>query len=163
MLVQKRIRINMFALAWLNQIILILQLIKNHNKETKPNQGTVGWGNSQLYNSFLFTCPPFWHLRAMNIIKDLLTFSTISGSRNHTISTVSGSRIFFVHFYNFWIQKFFGPYSQFLDLETAVFLKFLDPETAPFLRFLGALWIVGGCLPTPCRGPMDRRARLNLT
>ena len=38
-------------------------------------------------------------------IKDLSTFSTISGSRNHTISTVSGSRIFFVHIHNFWIQK----------------------------------------------------------
>ena len=75
------------------------------------------------------------------------TFSTISGSRNYTISTVSGSRIFFCpslnfwiqkqhHFYNFWIQKFVGQFSQFLDPETALFFKFLDPETAPFLQFL---------------------------
>ena len=91
-------------------------------------------------------------------IKDLSTFSTISGSRNRTISKVSGSRIFFVHFYNFWIQKrqyfcgfwiqkqhhfynlwiqkFVGQYLQFLDLEIAVFLQFLDPETSPFLQFL---------------------------
>ena len=52
----------------------------------------------------LLTCSPQPYL--MNIlIKDLLTFSMISVSRNHTISTVSESRIFFVRFYNFWIQK----------------------------------------------------------
>ena len=52
----------------------------------------------------LLTCSPQPYL--INIlIKDLLSFSTISVSRNHTISTFSESRIFFVHFYNFWIQK----------------------------------------------------------
>ena len=72
-------------------------------------------------------------------IKDLSTFSTISGSRNGTINTISGSRncLFHFynsliqkphHFYNFWILKFFGPYSQFLYPETAVFLQFLDTE-----------------------------------
>ena len=57
------------------------------------------------------------------------------------------------HFYDFWIQNFFCPFLHYLDPETAVFLQFLDPETAPFLQFLGALWIVGGCLPSPCGGP----------
>ena len=41
----------------------------------------------------------------LKCIKDLSTFSTISGSRNRTISKVSGSRNLFVHFYNFRIQK----------------------------------------------------------
>ena len=56
-------------------------------------------------------------------IKDLSTFSTISGSRNHTISTFSASR-------------FFCPFLQFLDPETALFLRFLDPETTLFLQFM---------------------------
>ena len=48
---------------------------------------------------------------------------------------------------------FFCPFLQFLDPKTAVFLQFLDPETAPFLQFVGALWIVGWYLPSPCERP----------
>ena len=55
-------------------------------------------------------------------------------------------------FIQFLDPEFFCPFLQFLDPGTAVFLQFLDPETAPFLQFLGALWIVGGCLPSPCGG-----------
>ena len=51
----------------------------------------------------------------------------------------------------------------FLDPENAEFLQFLDSETAPFLRFPGALWILGGCVPSPAGGRMDRTARRNLT
>ena len=58
---------------------------------------------------------------------------------------------------------FFCPFLEFLDPETVVFLQFLDRETTPFLQFLGALWIVGGYLPTPSGGPMDRRASRKLT
>ena len=49
------------------------------------------------YNPFLtplaiVACPGSHCLTAKSYIKDLSTFSTISGSRNHTISTVSASR-----------------------------------------------------------------------
>ena len=52
----------------------------------------------------LLTCSPQPYL--MNIlIKDLLTFSMISVSRNHTISIISGSRNLLPHIHDFWIQK----------------------------------------------------------
>ena len=40
------------------------------------------------------------------------------------------------HFYDFRIQIFVGPFSQFLAPETSVFLRCLDPEIAPCLQFL---------------------------
>ena len=40
------------------------------------------------------------------------------------------------HFYDFWIQKFVGPFLQFWDPEMAVSLRFLDPKIAPFLQLL---------------------------
>ena len=66
-------------------------------------------------------------------------------------------------FLPFLDPEFFCPFLQFLDPETAVFLQFLDPETAPFLQFLGAYGSLGDVCLAPAGGPMDRRARLNLT
>ena len=67
------------------------------------------------------------------------------------------------HFYDLWIQNFCCPFLQFLDPGTAVFLQFLDPETAPFLQFLAPYRLWGDICLAPAGGPMDRRARLNLT
>ena len=89
--------------------------------------------------------------------KGFVNLFMIYGSRNCTISTIFGSRIFlsilqfleletavFLRFLDpetssflqFLDPEIFGPYSQFLDPETAEFLQFLDPETAIFLQFL---------------------------
>ena len=75
----------------------------------------------------------------------------ISGSRNCTISTISRSRLFFVHFYNFWIQKlqYFG--------------SFWVQKLHHFYNFWGPYRSWGDICLAPAGGPMDRRARLNLT
>ena len=40
------------------------------------------------------------------------------------------------NFFNIGMQKYFGPFSGFLDPEMAVLFSFLDTKTAPFLQFL---------------------------
>ena len=41
------------------------------------------------------------------------------------------------HFYNFWIQKFTGPFLWFLEQATEVFLMFLDPKII-LIHFFGS-------------------------
>ena len=54
-----------------------------------------------------------------------------------------------IHFYDFWIKNFTGPYLRLLDPETAVFLRFLDAEIEPFSSGFNIFLIVD------VRGHMD--------
>ena len=54
-----------------------------------------------------------------------------------------------IHFYDFWIKNFTGPYLRLLDPETAVFLRFLDAEIEPFSLGFNIFLIVD------VRGHMD--------
>ena len=56
-------------------------------------------------------------------------------------------------FLRFLDPEFFLSISTISGSRNCSIFQFLDPETAPFLQFLGALWIVGVCLPSPCGWP----------
>ena len=106
--------------------------------------------------------------------------STISGSRNPTIFTISGSRFFFVQFYNFRIQKlqcfsafwistisgsrfFFVHFYNFWIQKLQYFCSFWIQKLHHFYDFWGPYGSWGDVCLAPAGGPMDRRARLNLT